>query len=167
MANLFFVIVVAVIAIILLVIRTNASIVFLALCAGSVLDEFATKNIANINGKLDNTVLPKYFTLRQTSVELAILLIPPILVAIIMKHGKGGHKFGFQIIPAIATGLVGLLLALPYLSYSFQKSLTKGQAWTLIEQYQVLIVAVSIVAVLIMVVMSSYLRISSSKHHKV
>lgn len=81
MPNLILIIIIAAVAVSLLAIKTNAALVFLALAAGNLLLQFANKNMAYVNGHIDTKILPHQFTVKQPSVELAVLLIPPVLVA--------------------------------------------------------------------------------------
>lgn len=166
MANLILIVIVAAVAVILLAIKTNAALVFLALGIGNVLLQFANKNMAYVNGHLDNNLLPHRFTVSGSSLELAILLAPPILVAALVKHNQGFSKWPLQIFPAIATGVVGILLVVPLLSQSMQDSISQNKFWNLLEQYQVPVVGLSVAVSLAVVVIMSYSSHHSSKHHR-
>jgi hypothetical protein len=165
MANLVLLIVIVIVAATLLLLKTNAAAVFFSLCSGDVLVQFANKNMAYLNGKLDTNLLPKHFTVTQTSTLMVILLAPPILVALLLKGSSGMSKWPIQIFPAIATGIMGSLLVVPLLSLSTQTNVTNNKVWTYLEQYQVpvvgLCVLVSIVAIAITV-----RHHASKSHHK-
>ena len=166
MANLILIIVVAAIAVLLLAIKTNAALVFFALCAGSVLIEFANKNMAYVNGHLNNSLIPHRFVISQPSLELAILFAPPVVIAALVKHNQGISKWPLQIFPAVATGILAVLLAVPLLSSSLQHTMTNNKFWNLLEQNQIPIVALCVAASLVVIVMMSYSGHHSGHHSK-
>jgi len=164
MANILLIIIVAVIAIVLLAIRTNALYVFFALCGGNALLQFANKNMAYVNGHLNTHLLPHGYTVSKPTVQLVILLVPPILVAALAKHNNGPTKWPIQIFPAVATGILGVLFVLPLLSLSMQISITQNKFWNLLEQYQVPIVGLCIVVSIMLLILSTYSHGSHSSH---
>ena len=165
MPNLILIIIIAAVAVSLLAIRTNAALVFLALVAGNVILQFANKNMAYVNGHIDTKILPHQFTITKPSVELAVLLIPPVLVAALLKHNQGITKWPMQVFPAVATGVVGVLLVVPLLSQSLQNSITQNKLWSLLEQYQIPLVTLGVAISLVVIVFESYSSHHSSKHH--
>jgi hypothetical protein len=166
MANILLIIIVAAVALILLAIRTNALYVFFGLCAGNALVQFASKNMAYVNGHLNTNLLPHGYTVSQPSILLAILLLPPVLVAVLAKHDNGPTKWPIQIFPAIATGILGVLFVVPLLSSSMQQSITQNKFWNLLEQYQVPVVGVCVIACLVLLILKTYSRGSHHGHHK-
>jgi hypothetical protein len=165
MANILLLIIIVAVAIALLALRTNALYVFFALCAGSTLVQFANRNMAYVNGHLNTHLLPHGYTVSKPTIELAILLVPPILVAALAKHNNGPSKWPIQVSPAIATGILGILFVVPLLSLSLQESITKNKFWSLLEQYQVPIVGLCVTVSIILLILSSYSH-STKPHHK-
>lgn len=166
MANIILLIIIAAVAALLLVIRSNAVLVFFALCAGSTLVSFASKNITYINGHINNHILPSGYVVSKPSILIALLLIPPILVAALAKHNNGPSKWPIQIFPAIATGVLAVLFITPLLSSSLQNSITQNKFWSLLEQYQIPVVALCVGVSVVILIMSTYTTHSSKKHHK-
>jgi len=166
MANLVLIIIVAAVAAILLLIKTNSALVFLALCSGDVLVQFADKNMAYINGKLNSGLLPRHFLVSRPVEELVILLLPALLVAALAKHDQSLVKWPIQIFPALATGLVGVLVVVPLLSHSLQSSITANHFWSVLEQFQVPIVGVSVLICLAVVILNSHKHSFGKRHHK-
>jgi hypothetical protein len=118
--------------------KVNAAAVFMSLCVGEVLVLF----LSNDAGTLSGVVSPGSASISQASLKLALLLIPPILTLIFMYHGvKGSVMMTMNVIPAIAVGLVGALLAEPLLSESFQKTLNHSSLWHHLILYQGSVVA--------------------------
>jgi hypothetical protein len=165
MSNFLVLIIVAVVAVVLLAIRTNAALVLFALTGGAVILQFANKNIAYVNGHIEKSLVPSQFAISTPSIELAILLVPPIIAAALIKHNQGPAKWPLQVAPAIATGILGVLLVTPLLSSSLQHSITQGKFWSLSQQYQIPVVAICVLSALVVVILSSYSGHGSSKHH--
>ena len=164
MANILLIIIIAAVAVILLAIRTNALFVFFALCAGSAMVQFASRNMAYVNGHLNTNLAPHGYTVSKPTLELAILLLPPLLVAALVKHKYGPAKWPKQIFPAIATGILGILLVIPLLSLSLQKSLTENKFWSLLEQYQVPVVGICILVCVALLIISTHTRTPHGSH---
>jgi uncharacterized membrane protein len=75
-------------------------------------------------------------------------------------------KWPIQIVPAVATGLVGALLVVPLLSRSLQSSITSNHFWSLLEQYQVPVVGISVLFCLAVVILNSHQHSFGKRHHK-
>jgi hypothetical protein len=166
MANIILLLIVAAVAALLLVLRTNALYVFFALCSGNVLVQFASKNMAYVNGHIHTNLLPHGYSVSKPSILLAILLIPPVLVVALAKHNNGPSKWPMQIFPAIATGILGILFVVPLLSNSLQNSITQNKFWSLFEQWQIPIVGLCVVVSVAILIASTYSH-TPKKHHKV
>lgn len=143
----------------LLVLRTNAAIVFLSLCTGALAVQFIG-NEANLVGSAignHSEAVSQYF-------ELALLLLPMILAALFLRKTMGGSKTVFNVVPAIGVGLVGVLLAVPLLPSGVQGTITSLEGWTLLEQSKEFVVMVGIVGSLV-VLLVTYPR-SHGRHKK-
>ncbi len=170
MHDLLLPLIVAVVALVIIVSRTNAALVFFALCGGSVLVQFANNNMAYVNGHLNSKLLPHGYTVSKPYLEIVILLIAPVLVAVFARHNNGPAKWPIQLFPALATGILGVLLVVPLLSTSLQNSVTQSKLWSLLEQYQIPIVSLCVLVSLILLILNTYSHGSShgsKKHHKV
>lgn len=129
---------IAVPVVLLLALRTHAAIVFLSLCAGSILLKYIG----------DDAVLSLSFLwsgeVAESVIRLGVLLIPVLLSAIFLRRSMSGPKFIVNILPAVVVGVVGALLAVPLLPNATQGNLTGSQAWQTLEQAQELIVGAGI-----------------------
>lgn len=127
-------------AALLIVLRTNASIVFLSLCAGSLLVRFASNEANLVGAALGNqsAIVSQYF-------ELALLLLPALMSAILLAKTVKGPKAIFNLMPAIAVGVVGVLLTVPLLPEGPQNAITSLEGWTIIDQSKEFIVIVGVV----------------------
>jgi hypothetical protein len=132
---------VSVVSLILLLMRTNTAVVFLAVCAGSVL--------LNAAGK-DTDILTHSFGSGSSTpnniVQAGLVLLPGIVSAILLIKRIPKRKLFLAVVPAVCATIVGLTLVYPFLTSSFQSTLTKSKGWSLIAQYYELIVALGIVS---------------------
>jgi len=165
MTNILLLIIIAVVTISLLASKTNALYVFFGLCAGNALVQFANRNMAYVNGHLNSHLLPHGYTVSKPTIELVILLLPPVLVAVLSKHNNGPSKWPIQVLPALATSILGVLLVIPLLSSSLQTSITQNKFWNLLEQYQIPLVALCVVVAIGILIISTYSH-GSKNHHK-
>ncbi|HUD06305.1 MAG TPA: hypothetical protein VMR34_00295 [Candidatus Saccharimonadales bacterium] len=164
MANLTLLIVVAAVAVILLILRTNAAMVFFGLCGGSVLVEFANKNMAYVDGHLNSKLLPHNFSVNSSGFEIGLLLAPAIIIAVLLRKSHGPSKMPLEVLPAIATGILGSLLIVPLLSTSAQNHITDNKLWSLLEQYQIPLIGVSVLVCLVVVILEG--KTSHKSKHK-
>src|SRR4051812_23775582 len=81
----------AVPVIVLMLLRINATLVFMALCLGSVLTQFVADD-AGWFVTLAKPDVPQAGSVTDSTVKLFLLLLPPVLTAVFMirtVHGKG------------------------------------------------------------------------------
>ncbi len=136
----------------LILIRTNTGVVFLAVCAGSVLLAAAGK---------DTDLLAHSFNGQPSSdvVQAVVVLLPGIISAILLRKRIPRHKILLGVLPAFCSAVVALTLVYPFLSGSFQDTLTESSGWSLIAQYYEFIVLVGIVSSLVAI------AFTIPKHH--
>jgi hypothetical protein len=151
--------------IVLLLSKTNAGLVFLALCAGNTLLQFADKNLSYINTKLQSNNVTSRFIVSHSLLRIIIILLPVVIVLVFSKHYKGKGRWIMQFLPAIATGILGCLIIIPLLSGSAQNSIASNPVWSMIQKYQIPVVAAGLLISIVDVVHNSHQ--SHSKHgHK-
>lgn len=150
--------------VLLILLRSNAAVVFLALCTGSVVQQFLGSDTANI---FNSSIITGKNSTTASGVQLALLLLPALLTAVFLRKSVGGAKMLFNIIPAVSTGVVTALLAVPLLSPGLRYSITGTMVWTSLEQFQAVIVGAAVFMSLL-ILWSSHLKGSSGhgKHHK-
>lgn len=138
-----------------LLLRTNTAVVFFAICAGSVLVAAAGKDTDllahSLGGKMQ---------ISTNVAQAAVVLLPSIISAILLRKRIKKPLLVIAVIPAICAALVGLTVVYPFLSGSFQATLTASKGWPLIAQYYELIVVVGIISSLLV------LALTIPKHHK-
>jgi hypothetical protein len=142
--------------VVLLISKTNAGLVFLSLCAGNTLLQFADKNLSYINTKLEENNLTSRFIVSNGLLRIIIVLVPVVVIVIFAKHYRGRSQWLMQLFPAIATGMLGCLIIIPLLSASAQNSIATSGTWSLIQKYQIPIVAVGLLIAIADVIHSSH-----------
>lgn len=124
--------------------RTNTGVVFLALCTGSVLLSAAGKDTSLVAQSVASGV-----NISNNAVQLALVLSPGVISALILRERVNARKLALTIIPAIASAVVGLALAYPFLTAAMQASLRNSQGWSVLAQYyEFIVVAGTIFSIL-------------------
>ncbi|HUY53172.1 MAG TPA: hypothetical protein VMV24_01190 [Candidatus Dormibacteraeota bacterium] len=141
---------------VLLATKTNAGLVFLSLCAGNTLLQFADRNISYINTKLQQNYLTSRFIVSHGLLKVVIVLVPVAIILIFSKHYRSRSKWLTQILPSTAAGVLGCLIIIPLLSASAQNSIASNPTWSLIQKYQIPIVAIGLLIALVDVVHNSH-----------
>lgn len=138
----------AVPALVLMILRINASLVFLSLCLGSVLVQFVGPDAATMAASLSaqrQGTPPSQFI-----VNLALLLLPVVLTAVIMIRSIKGHgKLLFNLFPSLGVGALLTLLAIPLLSVGMTSQLTTLPLWHKLESFETLIISANTILALL------------------
>lgn len=123
----------------IILMRTNAAMVFLSLCAGELLVRFAGNEAGLVGSAVGNNsdVVNQYF-------QVALLLLPAVLTCILMRKSVNGPKGILNILPALAVGVVGVLLAVPLLPDAPQKAITSLSGWSMLYDNREIIVIASV-----------------------
>ena len=125
--------------VLLFLLRVNAALVFLSLCLGDVLVQFASHDAVTIisgAGKDVHSI--------ESYVKLGMLLAPAVLTTIFMIGTvKGKYKRIFNILPAAGVGLLTVLLVVPLLPPGLSHNLMNSSLWHNIQQFESGIVALS------------------------
>lgn len=119
--------------------RINAAMAFLSLCLGYVLVELVAKD-AN---SLISFLAPQADSISKTWWQLGMLFLPLVLTCIIMIFSVKGRIRGiFNALPAIATSVVALLLAVPLFTPGLRNALQQEQLWRQISDGQAMVVGI-------------------------
>ncbi len=146
---------IVVIVILQLLLKTNTAVVFFAICAGSVLVAAAGKDTDLLAHSLGSNM-----QVSTNVLQAATVLLPGVISALLLRKRVSATLSIIAIIPAVCSALVGLTTVYPFLSGSFQNTLTASTGWPLIVRYYELIVVVGIVFSLIL------LALTMPKYHK-
>ena len=104
--------------------------------------------------------------LPDNAVQAAVVLLPGILSMFLLRKRVPKHKMLLVLLPAFCSAVVGLSLVYPFLSASFQSTLTASKGWNLIAQYYELIVVVGIVSSLLTIALTLPKQHHDDKHKK-
>ena len=152
-------------AVVLMLLRINAALVFLSLCLGNVLIQFVSGDAGNFLVQQSGQVsLPAAYTGANT-VKLVLLLLPAALTAIFMiktVHGQG--RLLLNLLPAAGVGLLGALLVVPLLPPGLSHNVVGSSLWTQAHRLQDLIVGGSAVVCLIVLWLQRPKAGGSRKH---
>ena len=149
----------AAVVVLLLVLKTNTAVCFLALCAGSVLLSASGDNIG-----LVATSLTSGAGLSSNIAQILLLLVPLLVCMVVMRAQLHRAMLPISFFPAVCTALLGALFVIPLLPDNVKQAVTSGQTWSLLQQYQISIVGLGLVISLVMVALTS--KKSSDKHKK-
>lgn len=138
--------------------KAKASIVFLALCAGSVLTTFVGDAVLD----LIQLFVRNYSDGLQVGISLALLLVPALLTILFVRGTVSGAKFVTNIILAVLTGVMTLYLAVPQLPKSIQNDIIGSSIWPTLLQYQGVLVGSAV----FMSLMQLWVSGRSARHKK-
>lgn len=125
--------------IVLTLFRASGSTAFLSLCLGSLLVHFVGGSASDFGNLLSaNTAIS------QSMMPIILLVLPVVFATIFMiRTVRGKMRLLLNIIPAVATGVVGLLLVVPLLPKNLHETVVQTQLWLSINPLTQLIVVVS------------------------
>ena len=141
--------------VLLFLLRVNAALVFLSLCLGNVLVQFAGDDAVMI---VSGASTSSYAT--ATTIRLGLLVAPAVLTIIFMMGTVIDKKKYFNILPAAVTGLLLALLAVPLLPPGLSHNIVALNQWQQAIEMQSGVVAVSTLVCLV------FLWASRPKHDK-
>lgn len=137
------------------VLRINAAIVFLSLCLGGMLVQFAGDDASQFMNLFSAS---KNFS--HNTAMLALIILPTAFTMFVMiKTVRGKLGLILNILPAAAVGVLAILLIEPYLSPSLRHSITTTKEWHNLHELQALFLSVSAVISLL------FLWMQRPKHH--
>ncbi len=151
-----------VLTLLLIIMRTNSGVVFFSVCAGSVL---ATQ----IGGEasLIGASFIKDGDLSKTITSIALITLPAIFSAIILRKSVSAGKFVLNIIPSVCTGALLVLLVIPLLPQTINNQVLNSSAWEQLHGFQPFILVVGVISSLIVLVFThSKASTKLSKHKK-
>lgn len=141
--------VMAVVVILLMLLRTNTAICFLALCAGTVLLASSGTNLS-----LVATSLTSGNGASTNVARIALLFGPLLATALILRGQVKKSLMPLALIPAAATAFLGAIYIAPELSDGTEAALAATDTWTLLTQNQEVIVVFGLVISVVMIALT-------------
>jgi hypothetical protein len=152
-------------AILLMVLRINAALVFLSLCLGNVLVQFVASDASNWLATFSSSHTTTVVTTTNSNIKIGLLLLPAVLTAVFMiRTVQDGPRLLLNLLPAIGVGVLGALLVVPLLPPGTSHNIIASQLWWNAQQAQNLIIGLS--AVVCLVVLWMQRPTAGHKHHK-
>ncbi|MHB1865485.1 MAG: hypothetical protein ACYCPS_05005 [Candidatus Saccharimonadales bacterium] len=166
MANIWLILVFAIPIVLFIALRVNAVIIFLGLCLGYILSEFdgTNKEVTKLAG---STKFIEHLG-GSSNVHLILLLLPPIILLLFSLKTASGSKYSLNLLPAIATGILAVIVVVPLLPVNTAVKVMNGSLWADVIKYQGTLIGLSILVVTIMLILehSKISGLSKSKSHK-
>ena len=136
--NLSLLIALALPVVLLVVLRINASLVFLSLCLGAVLVQYVASEANTLIHLMSSRVSP----ISTSSIQLLLLVAPAAVTMVVTVFSVHGRIKGLvNLLPSVAAGALLLLLAVPLLPPGLRYNLQGQQAWRYISNAEALVVS--------------------------
>lgn len=124
--NIVLVVALALPVLLFVLLRANAAMVFLSVCLGAVLVDHVAPEANTMLGLFS----AKPSQLSQTTIELALLLVPAIVTTVITALSVHGRlKVVLNIVPAAAASMLLVLLIVPLLPKGLMFAFESQPAW--------------------------------------
>lgn len=152
--------------ILMLVLRVNATLVFLSLCLGDVLLQFVAGDANDFIGLLKASNGGTTFQADNANLKLFLLLLPVVLTTVFMVRTVRGHvRLLLNILPAAGVGLLGGLLVVPLLPPGLAHNIVGSSLWDQVQRAQDLIVGSSALVCLLVLWLQRPKTGHDDKHH--
>jgi hypothetical protein len=154
-------------AVLLMVLRINAVLVFLSLCLGNVLVQFVASDASAWLTTFSSSRTTTIVTTTNSNIKIALLLLPAILTAAFMiRTVNDNARLVLNVLPAAGVGLLGALLVVPLLSPDLSRDIVSSNLWWQAQQSQNIIIGLSAVVCLVVLWMQRPKTGGLTKHRK-
>ena len=139
--------------------RSNAAIVFFALCTGSVLERYASSSatlVANSVTTQSNT---------SSFVHIGLLVLPALITLVLLRKSISAAKTPLNVLPAVALGLVTALLVTPLLPGGVKANILNTEVWKQLNNYGDFIIAIGTGVALVVLALTYKIPKAHKKHH--
>lgn len=141
-----------------LLLRSNAAVIFMALCTGSVVEHYTGTSASLVASSVTARSNTTSF------VHMGLLVLPALLVAFILKKSISATKMPFNIVPVAALGLVTALLLVPLLPGGVQANVMNTDAWRQLYNYSDFIIAAGTLASVVVLALTYKTPRAHRKH---
>jgi len=122
-------------AVITFLLKSNAALSFLALCASFVVISFAGADIADLTKNLS-------FQINNTTLNIAILVAPLVLTLLLRRKAFSGPvMLALHLATAFCAGVLLALVTVPLLSESARLDFANNSLWNDLQKIQTLVIA--------------------------
>ena len=136
--NLTLILALAVPALAIVALRLNGAMMFLSLCLGSILVQY----VGGSTNDLMDLISPKAGSFSKGTVDLVLLLVPAVITGIVTLMSVHGRlRILFNILPALATSSLAVLLAIPLLPPHIAAGLETQSIWHYLSHAESIVVS--------------------------
>lgn len=132
--------IVAIPTVLIMLSRTKAALVFMALCVGSVLSTFVGDSALDMVQLFTRSYSPAVLA----GVQIALLVAPALLTLLFLGRVLAGSKVFMNLLPALLTGFMTLYLVVPFLPPGVRSDILRTDIWVELTQYQSIVVGVAV-----------------------
>lgn len=140
-SSLILVICAGVLAAACLLLRVNSVAIFLTLIAGALVSKLVASDVTQIINSFVNTGLPM-----ASIVQVVLLVIAPLVLLLGLRSSVKVGGLVFQLVPAIATGVLLIYFVPPMLPYDTQKAVIESDLYGYVSPYFGLAAAAGLLA---------------------
>jgi hypothetical protein len=143
-----------------LLLRSNAAVVFLAACAGVVLQDFLGPDAHMIL----EAALPRSGPLYGQILDFGLVLLPLLVTLIMLRKKSKGFKLVLGLVPIVCTGLLMAVVVIDFVSPISRGRITDTIIWKNISEFRGPIVGLGVVSSLALLKPSKKSESSHKKH---
>ena len=121
----------------IMLLRANATLVFLSLCLGYFVMQF----LGNEARSFADLFMPQA-SLSTNVMELVLLLFPAVFTTLFMMRTMRRVKLALNVLPAVAAGFLVMLLVVPLLSPGISHAIMALNLWHQLTRVQALVIGV-------------------------
>ena len=144
--------------IITFVLKSNAALAYLTLCAAFVLITFGSADLKNLSGHLD-------LRIDSSTLNLILLSVPLLLTLLLSRRAFSGQlKLILHLATALCAGGLLALVSVPLLNASSRADFAGNWAWTNLQKIQTPAIAAGLILSLLLIWFGGYSK--RGKHHK-
>ena len=136
---------IALVAVVLLALRTNGGVVFFSVCAGSVL----AAQIGD-EASLLSSIFIKNGDINKSIMSAVLIVLPVVFSAIFLRGSVGASKVLLNLLPSVCAAGLLVLLVVPLLPPSVGNQVLVSDIWGVLQQYQPIILAVGVVSSIVL-----------------
>ncbi len=130
----------AIFALNILIIKSNAGVVALALMSGFVLNTYAGNELALVS----SSFLRGNQVWVESIAHIVCVVLPSLLIMWFLRKTAAGSVFIVNVPLAILAGFMLILFVIPQLPDNTQTQFTSTQLWQLLRQFQIVLVCVTL-----------------------
>ena len=152
-------------AVLLMLLRINAALVFLSLCLGNVLVQFVASDASAWLTTFSSSHTTTVVTTTNSNIKIGLLLLPALLTAVFMiRTVSGNSRLLLNLLPSVGVGLLGALLVVPLLTPDLSHNIIASSLWFQAQQFQNVIIGASAVVCLVILWLQRPKAGGSKKH---